>query len=351
MIASSSCVHPLWVRSNLRTAPGDMPDLKKLSIRINSITESEDVKYIFTFYLTRPIRSCIMVSMNTLTDAKRVQVIAALVEGNSVRSTVWMTGIAKNTIARLLVELGNAAIDYQDRVFRNLKCKRVQCDEIWSFCYAKEKNVPAEKEGKFGYGDVWTWVAIDADSKLIPSFMVGNRDRQTARAFIDDLKSRLANRVQLTTDGLKVYLDAVEGAFGADVDYAMLVKMYESSQNETRYSPAECVSCERKAVTGNPDPKHISTSYVERQNLTMRMQIRRFTRLTNAFSKKIENHLAATALFFLYYNFGRIHSSLRVTPAMQAGVADHVWEIQEIVDLLPKPINQARGPYKKRISN
>ncbi|MBI4166609.1 MAG: IS1 family transposase [Acidobacteria bacterium] len=272
--------------------------------------------------------------MNKLNKEKRTLIVASLVEGNSLRSTARLCKVNVNTVMWLLEDIGRVCADYQDRVLRNLKCKRVQCDEIWSFCYAKAKNVPADKQGQFGYGDVWTWVAIDADTKLVPSFMVGNRDLRTARIFIDDLKSRLVNRIQLTTDGLRVYLEAVEGAFGADVDYAMLVKLYESSQEETRYSPAECVSCERKAISGKPNPKYISTSYSERQNLTMRMQMRRFTRLTNAFSKKIENHAYAVALHYMHYNFCRVHTTLRVTPAMEAGVRDHVWEIGEIVDLL-----------------
>lgn len=291
-----------------------------------------------------------MVSMKTLTDQQRAQVIACICEGNSIRSTVRLTGIAKNTVTKLLVELGDACIDYQDRTLRNLKCKRIQCDETWSFIYAKEKNVTPEMKQE-GCGDVWTWTAIDADTKLIPSFMVGNRDARTANAFIDDLKSRLTFRVQLTTDGLKCYLGAVEGAFGADVDYAQLVKIYGASQEEVRYSPAECIGCERKAVQGNPDPKHISTSFVERQNLSMRMQIRRFTRLTNGFSKKLKNHLAAVAVYFMYYNFGRIHQTIRCTPAMEAGVSDHVWSYQEIVALLPKPVFKPRGPYKKKNSD
>ena len=205
--------------------------------------------------------------------------------------------------------------------------------------------------GKFGFGDVWTCVAIDAETKLVPSFMVGNRDSHTAKVFIDDLASRLANRVQLTTDGLKVYLEAVEGAFGSEIDYAMLIKMYASTQEETRYSPAQCIGCETKRVQGKPDPKHISTSYSERQNLSMRMMIRRFTRLTNAFSKKVENHLAAVSLYFMYYNFVRIHQTLRITPAMASGVSSHVWSIEEVIALLPKPKVVARGPYKKRNSN
>ena len=260
--------------------------------------------------------------------------IKSLIEGNSIRATVRLTGAAKDTVIKLLVDAGNACADYQDQTLRNLKCKRVQCDEIWSFVYAKEKNVPAEKKGHFGYGDVWTWVAIDADTKLVPSFMVGKRDGQTARIFIDDLKNRLAHRVQLTTDGLRVYLDAVEDSFGSEIDYAQLVKLYESTQDETRYSPAECVSAERIRIMGNPDPRHISTSYVERQNLSMRMHMRRFTRLTNGFSKKVENLAYQVALYFMYYNFCRVHQTLRVTPAMEAGVSDHVWEVGENLNLL-----------------
>jgi IS1 family transposase len=251
-----------------------------------------------------------------------------------------MTGVAKNTILRLLAQVGMACADFQDRVLRNLKCKRIQCDEIWQFCYAKEKNVPQEKKGQFGYGDVWTWVAIDADTKLVSSFMLGNWDARTARIFIDDLASRLSTRVQLTTDGLRVYLDAVEGAFGCDIDYAMLVKTYESTQEETRYSPAVCTSCERKPVMGRPDPVHISTSFIERQNLSMRMSMRRFTRLTNAHSKKIENMAYAVAIYYMYYNFARIHETIRCTPAMEAGVADYVWSIQEIVGLADRDFSK-----------
>src|ERR1035441_10193587 len=271
--------------------------------------------------------------MNRLTRTKQAQVIAALVEGNSIRAIERMTGTAKHTILKLIKDVGIAAADYQDRTLVNLKCKRIQVDEIWQFCYAKEKNVPSEKKGRFGYGDVWTWVAIDADTKLVPSFMLGNRDSRTARIFIDDLAGRLSNRVQLTTDGLRVYLDAIEGSFGADIDYAVLIKNYESTQEETRYSPAKCTSCESKRIMGQPDPAHISTSYVERQNLSMRMSMRRFTRLTNAHSKKIENMAYAVALYFMYYNFARVHETLRCTPAMEAGVSDYVWSIQEIVGL------------------
>ena len=274
--------------------------------------------------------------MNKLTQAKRVQIIAALVEGNSIRATCRMTGAAKGTVLKLLVDLGKACAAYQDRTLRNLPCKQIQCDEIWSFCYAKEKNVSEEMKGKLGFGDVWTWTAIDADSKLIVSFLVGDRSTAYARKFIDDLASRLANRVQLTTDGHKAYLTAVERAFGGQVDYAMLDKIYNAPPNKgtTRYSPAECCGTRKIKVQGNPDMKQASTSFVERQNLTMRMSMRRMTRLTNAFSKKIENQAHAVALHFMHYNFARIHQTLRVTPAMEAGVADHVWSLEEIAALL-----------------
>jgi IS1 family transposase len=272
--------------------------------------------------------------MNKLNKEKQAQVIAALVEGTSINATVRMTGVAKNTILKLLAELGPVCSEYQNRAFRNLTCKRIQCDEIWQFCYAKEKNVPADKKGQFGFGDVWTWVAIDADTKLIPTFMLGNRDSHTANIFIQDLAARLTKRIQLTTDGLKVYLEAVEGAFGCEIDYAMLIKVYGASQDETRYSPAECIECVTNIVTGAPAPKHISTSYIERQNLTMRMGMRRFTRLTNGFSKKVENHAHAVALHFMHYNFCRVHKTLRVTPAMEAGLTDHIWEVAEIINLL-----------------
>jgi IS1 family transposase len=289
--------------------------------------------------------------MNTLTKEKRTQIIGMLIEGMSLRATARLADVSFNTVTKLLVDIGHATADYQDRTLRNLKCKRIQCDEIWAFVYAKEKNVPEDKKGHFGFGDVWTWTAIDADTKLVPSFLVGTRTARSAAMFIDDLKSRLANRVQLTTDGHKAYLTAVEGAFGADVDYAMLQKIYESSQEETRYSPAKCVGCEVKKVQGNPDPDHISTSYIERQNLTMRMGMRRFTRLTNAFSKKVENHAYQVALHFMHYNFARIHKTLRVTPAMEAGISDHIWSIDEIVALLPEPAFGPRGPYKRKNQN
>jgi len=277
--------------------------------------------------------------MNKLDDAKRAQVVAALVEGNSVRSTVRMTGVAKNTISKLLIELGAACSEYLNKSLVNLPCQRVQCDEIWSFVAAKQKNVTGKTLKRSPWaGDVWTWVAMDADTKLVCSWWVGSRDWITAKKFVDDLASRLANRVQLTTDGNRLYLGAINTAFGEDIDYAVLMKIYGGTVSETtaetRYSPAKCLGCEKKPRIGDPDPKHISTSYVERQNLTMRMQMRRFTRLTNAFSKKIENHIAALALHYMHYNFVRIHQTLRVTPAMAAGVTHRVWDVQDIVALL-----------------
>jgi len=272
--------------------------------------------------------------MNRLTTEKRAQILSALVEGNSLRSVVRMTGAAMNTVLKLLADVGTACSEYQDKVLRNLPCKRIQCDEVWQFCYAKDKNVPADKRGQFGYGDVWTWIALDADTKLVPCWTIGDRSSGTAYAFVRDLADRLANRIQLTTDGYRVYLNAVEDAFGADIDYAMLVKLYgNDAESETRYSPAECIGCQTVGVTGRPDPKHISTSFVERQNLTMRMSMRRFTRLTNAFSKKVENLGHAVAIHYMHYNFVRIHKTLRVTPAMEAGISDHVWSIEEILRL------------------
>jgi IS1 family transposase len=274
--------------------------------------------------------------MNELSKAKRAQIVSALVEGNSIRATCRMTGAAKGTVLKLVVDLGKACAAYQDRTLRNLTCKKIQCDEIWSFCYAKEKNLPEELKGKLGFGDVWTWTAIDADTKLIASYLVGGRSATYARKFIDDLASRLAHRVQLTTDGHRSYLTAVESAFGAEVDYAMLDKIYNAPPNKgtTRYSPAECCGARKIKVKGNPDMSQVSTSFVERQNLTMRMSMRRMTRLTNAFSKKMENQAHAVALHFMHYNFARIHQTLRVTPAMEAGISDHVWSLEEIAALL-----------------
>jgi IS1 family transposase len=243
--------------------------------------------------------------------------------------------VSINTVTKLLVDAGTACSEYQGMVFRNLPCKRIQCDEIWSFCYAKAKNVPEDKRGNIGYGDVWTWTAICADSKLIPSWFVGHRDLETAKLFIKDLSKRLAHRVQLTTDGHRPYLDAVENAFGSEIDYSQLIKIYGTPKGEEiRYSPGECCGTITETVTGQPDPAHISTSFAERQNLTMRMCMRRFTRLTNAFSKKLENHVHALALYFMHYNFCRIHKSLRVTPAMATGVTDRVWDFKDILDLM-----------------
>ena len=251
------------------------------------------------------------------------------------RSIARIVGVSINTVTKLLEDAGNACAAHHDSVVINIKSRRIQCDEIWSFCYAKAKNVPQEKRGQLGYGDVWTWTALDADSKLIVSWLVGERDAGYAMEFMSDVAKRLATRVQLTTDGLKVYLMAVEDAFGCEIDYAQLVKIYGASPDgEKRYSPAECLGCEKHHVTGFPDPKHISTSYVERQNLNMRMGMRRFTRLTNAFSKKIENHGHALALYFTFYNFVRVHTTLRVSPAMAAGIETRLWEMEDIVRLI-----------------
>jgi IS1 family transposase len=278
--------------------------------------------------------------MNRLSTTERARIVAALVEGNSIRSTVRMTGAAKNTVTKLLVDLGGACSIFQDEVMRNLPLKRLQCDEIWAFCYAKAKNVPPHHAGEFGYGDVWTWTAIDADTKLIPCWHIGRRDATAAETFINDLAGRLATRVQLTTDGHKPYLEAVEGAFGADIDYAMLIKLYGSDpSDERRYSPPVCIGADQRVIQGNPDTAHISTSYVERQNLTMRMGMRRFTRLTNAFSKKVENLGHAVSLHFMWYNFGRKHQTLKTTPAMAAGIADHVWTVEEIAGVLDRVSN------------
>jgi IS1 family transposase len=294
-----------------------------------------DVNYYRTFYLTEISNSSIMVSMNRLDSETRAQVIRCLVDGNSIRATVRITGIAKNTVTKLLVQAGAVCAEYQDRTLRNLSCRRIQCDEIWAFVGKKDKNVPEEKKDQFGIGSVWTWTAIDADTKLVPCWMVGPRDGGAATEFIQDLAGRLRHRVQLTTDGHKPYLDAVEDSFGSDIDYAMLVKIYGADANEEkRYSPAVCMGTRTVAIMGDPDPKHISTSYVERANLTMRMSMRRFTRLTNGFSKKIENHVAALSLYFMYYNFVRIHQTLRVTPAMAAGVTSKLWSVYDIVNLI-----------------
>jgi IS1 family transposase len=285
--------------------------------------------------------------MNRLTTEKRAAIIGSLVEGNSIRATVRMTGAAKNTVTKLLVDLGAACAEYQDRALRDLPCTNIQADEIWSFCYAKQKNVPEEHKGEYGYGDVWTWTAICADTKLVPSWLVGERTTDDAWTVMDDLQKRLANRVQLTTDGYRSYLTAVAVTLGQDIAYAQLHKIYgqpEGAPQERRYSPAVCTGIEKRPITGAPDPDRISTSYVERQNLTMRMGMRRFTRLTNGFSKKIENLAHAVSLHYMHYNFARVHASLTIehadgtrtkrTPAMAAGVTDHVWTLAEIAGLL-----------------
>jgi IS1 family transposase len=268
--------------------------------------------------------------MNTLPLNKKVQIISLLVEGNSLRATSRIVGVSINTVTKLLVDVGKACEEFHNNTVIAVASKRIQCDEIWSFVYAKEKNLPEDKEG----GDVYTWVGIDADSKLVVSWLVGSRSADTAQMFIGDVAYRLKNRVQLTTDGLKLYVDAVEDNFGNGIDYAQIIKLYGESQNEVRYSPAACTGTKIKKIAGSPDEKHISTSYIERQNLTMRMSMRRFTRLTNAFSKKMENHCYAVALHFVYYNFCRIHKSLRVTPAMEAGLTKDIMEIEDIVMLV-----------------
>lgn len=301
--------------------------------------------------------------MNKLDTDKRAQIVSCLVEGNSIRSTARITGVSKNTVIKLLRDLGQVCLEYQDKVLRDLSCERIECDEIWSFVQKKQKNLPELPEGQdrhpFGIGDVWTFTAICPDTKIVPTWLVGSRDSGCAYEFMTDLSERLANRVQMTTDGHKMYLEAVEGAFGADIDYSMLHKLYGADpEPDKRYSPAKCIGVTHQPIMGDPDPDHVSTSIVERQNLNMRMSIRRFTRLTNAFSKKVENLAHAVSLHFMYYNFARIHRSLRVTPAMEAGVSDHAWSVEEIAALLDKKEQEAieagamkRGPYRKRYSN
>jgi IS1 family transposase len=276
-----------------------------------------------------------MWGMNKLDRETRARILHLLCEGQSIRAVTRLTGASKNTVTKLVVDAGHACTEYQDRVLRNLPSKRVQVDEIWNFVYAKNDNVAEAKSAPADAGDVWTWTAIDADSKLLVSWLVADRKIESAMMFMDDLKERLANRVQLTTDGHRPYLTAVDSVFGNDVDYAMLQKIYGAEPGgEKRYSPAKCIGAQKREITGNPDPNHISTSYVERQNLTMRMHMRRFTRLTNAFSKKIENHACAVALHSMYYNFVRLHQTLKVSPAMAAGVTDRLWEMVDVVDML-----------------
>jgi IS1 family transposase len=293
-------------------------------------------------------------NMNKLPLAKRVQILSMLCEGSSMRSISRVADVSINTVSKLLAEAGEACLALHDETVKDVKASRVQCDEIWSFCYAKEKNARTAKAAPEGAGDVWTWTAIDADTKLIVSYFVGDRSGQSAIALMDDLRARLANRVQLTTDGHRAYLEAVEGAFGGDVDYAQLVKMYGPTiAAPGRYSPAECTGIKKIRREGNPDVAHVSTSFVERQNLTMRMSMRRFTRLTNAFSKKLDNHIHALALYFTFYNFCRIHKTLRMSPAMAAGVTDRLWSLEDVIARIDAdaPAPKPRGPYKARNSN
>jgi IS1 family transposase len=293
--------------------------------------------------------------MNKLNTQERARIISCLAEGCSLRATVRLTGFSRKGVSATLVNAGKACLEYHDKVMRNLPCKTVQVDEVWSFTYCKQANIPeAFKESK-DIGDTWTWIAIDADTKLVPSWHVGDRSTVSAMQFIHDLKSRLTNRVQLTSDGYRPYKDAVEDAFGSEVDYAMLIKLFGKEHRfENRYSPPKCIGVRRRKISGKPDRKLISTSFVERQNMTLRMQNRRFTRLTNAFSKKIENHRYALAIHFMHYNFCRIHQTLRVTPAMEAGIAKHVWSLDELA-ALPAPRQNAaiasESPQKVLDSN
>ena len=292
--------------------------------------------------------------MNKLPLKTRSLILKMLCEGQSMRATARLADVSFNTVAKLLIDAGRVCADLHDGMVQGVTASRIQCDEIWSFTYAKQKNVAGAKAAPAEAGDTWTWTALDSDSKLIVSWLVGGRDGEYAIEFMDDLRSRLANRVQLTTDGHRAYLEAVEGAFGGDVDYAQLIKLYgEAPEAQKRYSPASCIGTRKRRVEGNPDPKAVSTSHVERQNLTMRMHMRRFTRLTNAFSKKFENHMHMVALYTVWYNFIRIHKTLRVTPAMEAGLSDTLWDMEDLVRIMderaPKP--GPRGPYKNRISN
>jgi IS1 family transposase len=290
--------------------------------------------------------------MNSLSLKERGRIIHMLCEGNSLRAVARMADVSRNTVDKLLCDVGAACLAYQDEHHRNLTCQRVQCDEIWSFVYAREKNLPEEKRGEFGYGDVWTWTAIDADTKLVPCWLVGHRTLPAAKMFIGDLASRLANRVQLSTDGHRPYLAAVDQHFGEEIDYGCIVKLYGTVKDDgtKSYGPAgdDCIGIRKKVVAGAPKESDISTSIVERQNLTMRMSMRRFTRKTNGHSKKVENHMHAISLHFLYYNYARIHQTLRITPAMAAGLSDHVWSAEEIAALAPIEAPQTRGPYMMR---
>ena len=294
----------------------------------------------------------IKMGMNKLSLAKRTQILSMLVEGVSMRSISRIADVSINTVTKLLAEAGEACLAIHNEHVQNVPSKRIECDEIWSFCYAKQRNVATAKAAPEEAGDVWTWTAIDADSKLIVSYLVGGRDANYATEFMHDLVDRLRNRVQLTTDGHRAYFEAVDHAFDGRVDYAQLVKLYGPAPTAGRYSPPECIGTRQRVVSGLPKGEHISTSYVERQNLTMRMSMRRFTRLTNGFSKKLDNHIHALALYFAFYNFCRIHKSLRVSPAMAAGITDRLWSLDDIVEKIDSmaPAPKARGPYKKRLT-
>lgn len=290
--------------------------------------------------------------MYRLPIEQRAAILKVLCEGMGINAACRVTGASKMTVLKLLADVGEACSAYHHSSVRGLKCRYIECDEVWSFCYAKEKNVLLAKSAPNGAGDAWTWTAIDADTKLMVSYLVADRDAESALQFTDDLRSRIDNetRVQITTDGLKVYIAAIDESFGASADYAQLVKLYGNAPEYVggRYSPAECTGIKKTKISGKPNLAKVSTSYVERANLTIRMQNRRFTRLTNGFSKKIENHVHAFALFAMHYNFCKIHKTLRVTPAMQAGIADHVWSLEEIAALVPNPVAKKRGPYKKK---
>ena len=292
--------------------------------------------------------------MNKTPLKTRALILNMLCEGQSMRATARLGEVSFNTVAKLLIDAGKVCADLHDELVQGVTASRIQCDEIWSFTYAKQKNVATARAAPKEVGDTWTWTALDADTKLIVSSMVGGRDAEYANAFMDDVASRLANRVQMTTDGHKAYLEAIEGSFGADIDYAQLIKVYGNAPETSkgRYSPADCTGIVKRTVEGQPDEKHISTSFVERQNLTMRMQMRRFTRLTNAFSKKIENHMHMVALYTVWYNFIRIHKTLRVTPAMEAGLSETIWDMEDLVRIMderaPKP---GRPKTYNKISN
>jgi IS1 family transposase len=291
-----------------------------------------------------------MFTMNRLPLETRTRILSMLVEGSSMRSVSRVCDVSINTVSKLLIDAGTACADFHAQNVQGVQARRVQCDEIWSFCYSKQANTSAFHRGE--RGDVWTWTALDADSKLIVSWMIGGRDAETANIFMDDLKARLANRVQLTTDGHRPYLQAVDGAFGDDVDYAMLVKLYGESPESAkgRYSPAQCIGCREQTITGNPDPDHISTSYTERHNLTMRMSMRRFTRLTNAFSKKIDNHCHALALYFVWYNWVKTHKAHRLSPAMAAGLTDKLWEMSDVVRMIDDYEDRQKAERAKPIN-